>query len=193
MGLLDRIFGRKQRVFKQRKWTDAQLTAEGFRHYQSKKRVTMARLLPKEEAPKVIRTPWDTIIAQAGYYIAYHAGSNVKQSLDDYEPRPIEPHIFRQTYRRWDEPDWRPTPPEAHLIKLGCKPYYKIVGVWARRLREPLWVQSIESTKPTLAPAGAWLCVGAAGEPWTVTDEWFRERYVLPGSGTHRRKKVAAG
>lgn len=192
MGFLDRIFKRGRQVFKQRKWTEGQLKAEGFRYYPTRKRVTMARILPKEEAPKVIKTPWDTIVAQEGYFIAYDTGTVVRQNLDDYEPRPIEPHIFRETYRRWDDPSWRPSPPEAHLMKLGCKPYYKIVGVWAKRLREPLWVQSIESPKPILAPAGAWLCVGTAGEPWTVTDEWFHHRYITPGSGTYQRKRAAA-
>ncbi|MBI5668635.1 MAG: hypothetical protein HZC41_11570 [Chloroflexi bacterium] len=181
MNLWRRLFGSKPRVIRQRKWTEAELRAQGFRYYASRKQVTMVRRLPPEEAPKVIKTPWDTIVAQAGYYIAYQTNNPPGKPLDAYEPRPIEPRIFKETYARWREPNWKPSPTEAHLMKLGCKPYYKTVGVWAKRLTEPTYVQSLESDQPTLAPAGAWLCVGSAGEPWTVTDEWFRRRYVMPG------------
>lgn len=150
----------------------------------------MARMLPVGEAPKIIKTAYDTIVAKAGYYIAYVPGDTVKSRLDDYDPRPIEPHVFLDTYRPWNEPNWKPTPPEKHLMEMGCKPYYKVAGVWAKKLKEPTYVQSIESSKPALAPAGSWLCVGTVGEPWVVTDEWFRERYILPGSGEHGPAKV---
>jgi hypothetical protein len=190
MSLFSRIFGDKPRVYQQRKWTDEQLRAQGFHYYKPRKRITMARMLPAAEAPKIIKTSWDTIVARAGYYIAYVAGDKVQKMLDDYDPRPIEPHIFMQTYRPWNEPNYKPTPPEAHLLKLGCKPYYKIAGVWAKRLKEETWVQSIESSKPSLAPAGAWLCVGTEGEPWTVTNEWFHERYILPDSGPHEKVRA---
>jgi len=178
MNFWRRLLGGGPRVVRQRKWTEKELRAQGFRYYASRKQVTMARRLPPEEAPKTIKTPWDTIVATAGYYIAYQTGEAPGKPLDAYSPRPIEPHIFRETYAPWREPDWTPTPTEAHLYKLGCKPYYKTVGVWARRLKEPTLVQSLESKKPSLAPAGAWLCIGSAGEPWTVTDEWFRSRYL---------------
>jgi hypothetical protein len=175
-----RIFSGRPKIVRQRKWTKNELLRDGFAYYDSRKRVSMARRLPKEEAPKVIHTAWDTIIAQAGYYILYQPGDVLHESLDDYEPRPLEPHIFAKTYALWDEPGWKPSPTERHLMQLGCKPYYKTVGVWAKRLTEPTYVQSLESPKPSLAPVGAWLCVGAAGEPWSVTDDWFRWRYVIP-------------
>jgi hypothetical protein len=190
MSLFSRIFGDKPKVYQQRKWTDEQLRAQGFHYYKPRKRISMARMLPASEAPKIIKTSWDTIIARAGYYIAYVAGDKVQKTLDDYDPRPIEPRIFMQTYRPWNEPNYKPTPAEAHLMKLGCKPYYKIAGVWAKRLKEETWVQSIESSKPSRAPAGAWLCVGTEGEPWTVTNEWFHERYILPDSGPHEKVGV---
>ncbi len=187
MTLLERIFGERTKIVQQHKWTDEQLIAQGFRYYKPFKRITMARMLPASEAPKIIDTGWDTIIARAGYYIAYVAGDKVKEKLDDYDPRPIEAHIFIDTYRPWNEPDWKPTPAEAHLMKLGCKPYHKIAGVWSKKLEEDTWVKSIESPKPSIAPAGAWLCIGTAGEPWAVTDEWFHMRYIVPGSGVHQK------
>ena len=193
MSLFERIFGNNRpRTFVQRKWTDEQLIAQGFRYYKPRKRITMARVLPSTEAPKVIKTSWDTIVAKAGYYIAYSPGDVLKQNLDDYDPRPIEPHIFKETYRPWKEPDWKPSRVERYLMKMGCKPYYKTAGVWAKRLKHETWVQSIESSKPALAPVGAWLCVGTAGEPWTVEDRWFRERYIIPpGSGTYEKPVFA--
>jgi hypothetical protein len=180
MGFWSRLFSGKPQVFRQRKWSEAELVAAGFQRYESRKRVTMVRRLPKEESPKVIKTAWDTITATAGYFIAYQAGDKLHPSLDDYEPRPIEPHIFAETYAPWSEPGWKPTPAELHLMKLGCKPYYKTVGVWAKKLTEATSVQSLESAKPSIAPVGAWLCIGAAGEPWSVSDEWFHWRYASP-------------
>jgi hypothetical protein len=187
MGLFDRIFTGRPKIYQQRKWTEQELVAQGFLYYPPIKRVTMVRQLPASESPKVIRTAWDTITATTGYYIAYVAGNTLKKRLDDYEPRPIEPHIFHATYLPWDEPGRKPSPTEAHLMKLGCRPYYKIAGVWAKKLTEPTFVQSIESSKPSLAPAGAWLCVGTEGEPWTVTEQWFRTRYRSPGKTTAQR------
>lgn len=186
MELFDRIVTTRPRVYQQRPWTDQQLVMMGFRYYQPVKRITMARPLPPEEAPKVIKTSWDTITAQAGYMIAYTAGDRVKEKLDDYDPRPIEPHIFDMTYKAWDDADWTPTPAEGHLIKLGCVPFHKVVGVWAKKLKHDTWVQSMESSKPSLAPAGAWLCVGVAGEPWTVQEDWFKTRYVIPDEDSAR-------
>jgi len=184
MSFLNRIFNGRPEIYQQRKWTEAELVAQGFLYYPPVKRVTMAKQLSPDEAPKVIKTEWDTITATAGYYIAYVAGDKIKPNLDDYEPRPIEPHIFRDTYRPWDEKGYRPTSTEKHLDKLGCKPYYKTTGVWAKRLKKDTYVQSIESSKPSVAPAGAWLCIGTEGEPWTVTHEWFHTRYRMPGQTT---------
>ncbi len=184
MSFLNRIFNGRPKIYQQRKWTEAELIAQGFLYYAPVKRVTMVKQLTENEAPKVIKTEWDTVTATAGYYIAYVAGDKIKPNLDDYEPRPIEPHIFHETYRPWDEQGYRPTSTENHLSKLGCKPYYKTTGVWAKRLRKDTYVQSIESSKPSVAPAGAWLCIGTEGEPWTVTHEWFRTRYKMPGQMT---------
>lgn len=181
MKFFSRIFGEKPRIYQQRQWTEAELVAQGFLYYPPIKRVTMVRRLPKEEAPKVIKTAWDTITATAGYYIAYVAGTTLKAKLDDYEPRPLEPHIFETTYKLWDEQKWKPNPTEKHLMQMGCKPYYKIAGVWAKKLKHDTYVQSIESSKPSLIPTGAWLCVGTSGEPWSVTEDWFRTRYQRVG------------
>lgn len=179
-----RIWQGRPKVYQQRKWTDDQLLAQGFAYYKPIKQVTLVRVLPASEAPLIIKTPYDTITAHAGFYIAYVAGTELRQHLHEYEPRPIEPHIFEKTYLVWDDPAWKPSTTQAHLLTMGCKPYYKIAGVWAKHLREDTYVQSIESSHPSLAPVGAWLCVGIAGEPWSVTDAWFRSRYVIPHDST---------
>ena len=95
MSFLNRIFNDRPKIYQQRKWTEAELVTQGFLYYPPVKRVTMVKQLTENEAPKVIKTDWDTITATAGYYIAYVAGDKIKPNLDDYEPRPIEPHIFR--------------------------------------------------------------------------------------------------
>ncbi|MEP6987248.1 MAG: hypothetical protein ABI970_16715, partial [Chloroflexota bacterium] len=94
-------------IYQARKWTDRQLVEQGFEYYRPVKRVTMARLLPAAEAPKIIKTAWDTIVARPGYIIAYVAGDTLKSTLDEYEPRPIEPNIFAKTYKPWDDPRWK--------------------------------------------------------------------------------------
>ena len=175
-----RLWSGRPKVYQQRQWTDDQLQAQGFAYYKPMKQVTLVRQLPAAEAPLTIQTPYDTIVAHAGYFIAYVAGTEMHIHLSQYEPRPIEPHIFEKTYLAWDDPTWKPSATQAHLLALGCKPYYKIVGVWAKHLRQDTYVQSIESSRPALAPVGAWLCVGVSGEPWSVTDTWFRSRYVIP-------------
>nr|MBA3874947.1 hypothetical protein [Anaerolineae bacterium] len=129
-------------IYQARKWTDRQLVEQGFEYYRPVKRVTMARLLPAAEAPKIIKTAWDTIVARPGYIIAYVAGDTLKSSLDEYDPRPIEPNIFAKTYKPWDDPRWKPSPTERHLMVLGCRPYYKMAGVWAKKLKQDTYVQS---------------------------------------------------
>jgi hypothetical protein len=169
-------------VIRQKRWTEAELISKGFRYYASVKQVTMVRRLQAAEAPLVIQTDWDTLVAHAGYYIAYRAGDTLQARLEDYSPRPIQPDIFKISYAHWDDPAWIPSPTEQHLLALGCRPYYKQVGVWAKRLTTQALVQSMESCEPAVVPPGAWVCVGIQGEPWSTTDEWIRSRYQVPES-----------
>ncbi len=165
-------------VLKQTRWTDAALRAEGFRPYDRKKFVVLARELPSAEAPKRIKTTWDTLVAHAGYMICYDTGrGNVRDHLDAYPHWPVEPRIFLKTYRKWDDDTWTPDPAEQHLLKLGCKPYYKHAGVWAKKLKYPQWIQSLESIEPILIPVGGWITIGIDGEPTSMTEYEFRKRY----------------
>ena len=91
----------RPQIYQARKWTDRQLVEQGFQYYRPVKRVSMVRPLPDTEAPKTIKTAWDTVVARPGYIIAYVAGDTLKQSLDEYEPRPIEPKISSMTERTW--------------------------------------------------------------------------------------------
>jgi hypothetical protein len=180
------------KVYTQCDWTDQALIADGFQSYAPVKRIVMVRMLPPEEAPKTMKASGNMITAEAGYWIAYVAGDELQPTLDDYKPRPIEPDIFAVTYRPWDEPIWRPTPTQSHLRRLGCLPYYKFASVWAKQLTAPTWVQSIESSKPSLVAPGKWLCVGMEGEPWSMTDAWFRVHY-LSDRHAHSRAKIDEG
>lgn len=173
-----------EKIYTKRNWTDQALVADGFLSYVSVKQITMVRLLPEEEAPKIMQVAGNTITAEAGYWIAYVAGETLQATLDDYKPRPIEWDIFAETYRIWDEPLYDLTATEAHLQQLGCTPYYKFANVWAKKLNTDTWVHGIESTKVSLTPRGMWLCISDEGEPWGITDAWFQAHYLLPGYQT---------
>lgn len=166
-------------VLKQRTWTEEELRAEGFRQYQRKKTVVLARELRPGEAPKRIKTAWDTLVALAGFMICYDVSDGRKhKTLDSYQHWPVEPSIFLKTYRKWDNhTPWTPNPAEKHLLELGCKPYYKHVGVWGKKLKTPQWLQSREGIEPILIPAGGWITIGIEGEPTSMTEYEFRKRY----------------
>ncbi|MBZ0286256.1 MAG: hypothetical protein K8I30_01475, partial [Anaerolineae bacterium] len=66
---------------------------------------------------------------------------------------------------------------EQHLLELGCKPFYKHVGVWGKKLNTPQWLQSREGIEPILIPAGGWITIGIEGEPTSMTEYEFRKRY----------------
>jgi hypothetical protein len=153
---------------------------DGFHAYRPVKRITMMRMLPQEKVPEDTETPPDTITVQASYWMAYAGGDALKASPENGDLRPIEAHIFAAGYRRWDDPDWRPTSTEGHLQQLGYMPYYKTTSLWAKALTEETWVQGQESSQPLLAAAGAWLCLGIDGKPWSETDAWFQTHYHLP-------------
>jgi hypothetical protein len=167
-------------VIRQQDWSDDALIAAGFRYYPRRKQLVLARELPPEEAPKTISAPWATLVADAGEMICYNPSYERRDSIDEYEHWPVNPAIFEATYKPWDEPERTVTPAEMHLLKSGCKPYYKTAGAWAKRLTEPVMVQSMESPEPIQLPVGAWLLVGVHGEPWGSADADFKSRYVVP-------------
>jgi len=166
-------------VLKQRRWTDDELLAQGFQRYDRKKTVVLARELRPNEAPKRIKTAWDTLVAHAGFMICYDVSDGLRRArLDAYPHWPVEPGIFLKTYRKWDgRTAWTPNAAEKHLLDLGCKPYYKHAGVWAKKLDKPQWIQSLESIEPILVPTGGWIAIGVESEPTSMTDYEFRQRY----------------
>lgn len=168
-------------VLKSKPWTDEELRAAGFSQFLRKKEVVLARVIGDDEAPKHIKTSQgDTLIAQSGYFICYMAGYERRETLDDYEQWPVEPTIFQDTYRVWDE-SWQPTPAEEHLLHYGCKPYYKFAGVWAKEVDEDTVYQSLEHENPAVAPTGTFLAIGKQGEPYTMGKKTFHSRYE-PGA-----------
>lgn len=166
-------------LYTQRHWTQDELRAEGFNFYHRKKNVILARELPPHEAPKIIHVEYDTLVAPAGYIICYDPDDErVQPTIDHYPQRPVEPDVFHSTHRPWDE-QWTPTPAEKDLLANGCRPYYKVAGVWAKKVTEPTLVKSNESLDAITVPAGGWVLVGANGEPYSTTDSEFWERYEV--------------
>lgn len=169
------------RVLKQRNWTEDELKAANFEYYAVRKRLVMAKLL--KEAVDVELT-LEVLSAEEGDIMCYTPGDEVHDDLDDYDHWPVQRDLFRQNYRPWNEPGWKPTLPEMYLLSRGCRPFYKVVGVWAQCLTSPLYVQSLESPRPALLPPGRWLCIGVQGEPYHMSDKDFRDRYLVPAPTT---------
>lgn len=171
-------------VLKQRHWTETELVKHGFHHFERKKTVVLARELSAREAPKRIKTAWDTLVALEGFMICYDVSDGIVHNhLDEYNHWPVEPKIFLKTYRKWDySSGWHPNAAEKHLMDLGCSPFFKAAGVWAKRLRKPGWIQSKESVEPILIPPGGWIAIGVEGEPFSMTETEFRKRYDRPAA-----------
>lgn len=170
-------------ILRQRAWTDEELIRQGFQKYDRIRQLVMARRLSKKEAPLQIQTSWgDLLTAQAGYIICYTPGDKVHLRLSDYDHWPVEPAIFQQTYRAWKVPEWRPSPAEAHLFNLGCRPCYKAASVWAKALTDDLFIQTLENPQPVRVEAGHILAIGAKGEPYAMSRQSFKERYYDPGA-----------
>lgn len=164
-------------VIKQRQWTDSELRAAGFKRYDRKKDVVLARKLPASEAPKRIYTPdGDTLTAYENYMLLYYPGNDTKASIDEYEQWPVEPEIFNKTYKPWNE-SWNPTPAQRHLLRQGAKPYYKAVGVWAKPVKQDTYIQSLEHDSPVLVPKGRMMAIGVNGEPYSMGEDAFTARY----------------
>lgn len=169
-------------IIKQRAWTPDQLIEAGFQQYARRKQRVLAARLPFDSKPLPIHYTFETVYADPGDVIIFEAGSQAQDRLSGYNFWSVKPRIFANTYKGWDEPNWRPNPAEKHLMQYGCRPYYKFKGVWARRLTEPTAILSLESPKPNVVPAGVWLAIGDRGEPWHIEDETFRKHYQLSQS-----------
>jgi len=138
----------------------------------------MARKLPDEEAPKTIITrQGDELTAQQGYIICYYGGDVVHDTLEAYDHWPIAPTIFAKTYKRWDSQDWHPNPAQKKLMTLGCMPYYKFVGVWAKKMDKDGYVQSLEHGEPVRVETGKYVAIGTDGEPYTMGENTLHSRY----------------
>ena len=160
-------------IITQKQWTDDELIEAGFRPYVRRKQVVMARQLPEDDSPREIPSNFETLVAESGYMICYEAGETVGERFEDYHRWPIRKDIFDSNYHVWDEAGWTPTPAQLHLMSLGCLPYYKVANVWARELQKDTRVQSLESVAPVVIPAGAWLCIGTEGEPYSMERCYF--------------------
>jgi hypothetical protein len=56
-------------------------------------------------------------------------------------------------------------------------PARKVAPIWARRLDQPEVVATLEGFQQ--APAGSWLCRGAAGDIWPQTEQRLLAKYRL--------------
>jgi hypothetical protein len=168
-------------VIRKNEWSEEELQQAGFERYDRRRQLVMARPLPESESPKTIHTAnGETLVATTGYMICYIPGDSVRAELDGYDHWPVEPNIFIETYAAWDEPDWTPNLVERHLISMGCSPYYKRAGVWAKQLDEDVLIQSLEHEKPVRVESGRMLAIGSQGEPYSMGEKTFHDRYELP-------------
>lgn len=167
------------RVLRQRQWTEAQLKAGGFRYFEPRKRLVMARVISQVTN---VELTLETLMADAGDIICYYPGDKKLSDVSDYEQWPVAKELFKKTYTAWDDGSWRPNPAEADLMEHGCLPYFKSTGVWALRLPISIYVQSLESPEPAVVPRGRWLCIGSQGEPYNMNDEQIHARYVIPAN-----------
>lgn len=166
-----------QRVLRQRSWTESQLQAAGFHYYEPVRNIVMARMIDESQE---ISATIEILQASSGDIICYRPDGIRHRSIDDYDHWPVKREIFAKTYRRWEDPRWRPNAAEGFLMEHGCLPYYKALGVWALRLPIAIYMQSLESPQPVVVPPGRWLCIGAEGEPYHMSDDSFHERYQFP-------------
>lgn len=167
----------RSQVLRQRNWTEEELVKAGFCYYTPTKRLVMARVIKKAVD---IEMTLEVLRADSGDIVCYTPGDQVQPSLDGYDHWPVQPDLFKKTYKAWDDPMWRPNEPEKHLMLNGCKPYFKHLGVWALKLPVAIMMQSLESPEPVLVPAGRWLCIGSQGEPYHMSEENFHVRYQFP-------------
>jgi hypothetical protein len=166
-----------RQVLRQRNWSEAELKASRLRYYAPRKQLVMARVL---NAAVDVQTTIEILEARKGDVMVYDPGDGTARAkLENYEHWPVNRDLFRKTYKVWDDRHWHPTKAEAHLLALGCLPYYKYRGVWAMRLTQPVYIQSLESPEPVEVPPGRWLVIGAEGEPYHMNDAKFRERYIV--------------
>jgi len=165
---------RNNKVLRQRMWSDEQLIRSGFRHYAPIKRVVMAKMLDDDAN---IETTLEVLNADKGDIMLYTPGDELHDNLDDYDHWPVRVDLFRQTYARWNDMTWQPTPTQKHLMRFGCLPYYRKRGVWALKLPISIYIQSLESPEPVVVPVGRWLAIGSEGEPYHMSDDSFNERY----------------
>jgi hypothetical protein len=164
-------------VIQPKKWSEEELKEAGFKKYARRKIIIMARRLPAWEAPLEIKTDQgDVLVAQVGYMICYDAGDTPHKLLSDFYHWPVEPKIFEATYREWDE-KLEMTPAMQRLIELGCRPYYKTAGVWAKDLDEDVYIQSLEHEKPVLVQKNRYIAIGSEGEPYHMSEQSFHNRY----------------
>lgn len=164
-------------VLRQQEWTESTLEASGFHYFEPRKRLIMAQVVRQTVN---IEITLEVLMADVGDVICYDPSNGAHDDLDDYDHWPVQRELFRQTYRPWDDPNWRPNAAESQLMLNGCKPFYKWVGVWALRLPINIYVQSLESPEPIVVPRGRWLCIGSQGEPYNMSDDNIRGRYLIP-------------
>ena len=165
-------------VIRQRQWGKEELRNMGYEYYERIREITMVRELPKSEAPLTIHTHYgDTLVAEAGYMICYSAGDTVFRTIDQYDHWPVAPEIFIQTYSPWDEPNWKPSPAQRHLLAAGCRPFYKSSGIWARKLDTDVYLQSKEHVEPVKIRTGMYVAIGHDGEPYSMGETTIHSRY----------------
>src|SRR5438046_574259 len=107
---------RKNKVLRQRPWTEEQLKKAGFHYYPPIKRVVMAKML---DVDANIETTLEILNADKGDIMLYNPGDVLYNNLDDYDHWPVRVDLFRHTYARWNDMTWQPTPTQKFLMSQG--------------------------------------------------------------------------
>lgn len=160
-------------ILRQRDWSEEALRAAGFRRFQPRKRLVMARELG---CARTVRTADGALHARPGDMLCYRPDEQSRAHPDEHEHWPVRRDLFEKNYQPWDEglPDLADLP---LFFQAGCSAWYKQARVWARKLTNRQLIQSLESPSPVLVAAGQWLLIGSAGEPWHMNDAAFHSRY----------------
>lgn len=140
------------------------LLARGFRPYR-KITITYARQMAKRFS---VRLPnGDVLRGQPGDYACV--------SPDDGSKWIVARKVFEQTYAPAKIALDQRTGIHKRLSDSGFQPYRKHQITWAKKLKKPMRVHTLEGD--VTAEAGDYLSIGPKGEPWPQPAARFEAHY----------------
>ena len=155
----------------------------------AKKTVVLARELRPGEAPKRIKTAWDTLVAHVGFMICYDVSDGKKRaSLDSYNHWPVDPASSSKPIANGMAAlPGHPTTPKNICSIWAANPITNMQVSGQKSWSKPQWIQSPESIEPILIPPDGWITIGIEGEPTSMTETEFRQRYHRIATSTSKK------